>query len=419
MINYKELLNLFGKNESRLNYLEERRFVAKPEQIKDNWIKLGWAIDFLGAKIYGRNLYLIIDPEQNPRISVLGMTGSGKTSLVSWLIFDAYLKNFKTIIAFDHAGEYKHKLKAIARRTNYPFLKIMELSPPFLDYPSRKFYLSFDELEVDDLMFLFGIDEKSVVGQLLDYLCSVKNIKSIEMMKRILSNANLFKTFTGGLFNTKTALTLLRILTKEERMKFFRAENLKLEDIIFNDYIIDFVYRGYTLQEILSNTYVALFVKKLRDMLSNMYKNREVIKLITVFEESHFLVPAITKPPSSREILRSVRTTRKFGETMIFVTQNHRKMNWEIINQSRYVLFPITYSQDDVKKIFSNTYVPQEKEELYLEYYFNWGKVLYRKFGLVTWLLLDKVAFELEIFIPENYIINNPWIYKYLEEGFL
>ena len=316
-------------------------------------------------------------------------------------MFNAWLKGYKIISHFDIAFEYPDKICKVAEKY-YNFSEsdvreyILNFSPIFLKNPCERFQFDIDNLNLVDLATIFSVSDVHFTP-LLDALQVIKRFAgklNFEKLKTIVWNKNIFERITKGTVDSRTRKVLARQILKFESTNFFGKDQLNFKELFQNNCMLNFVYKDYGAWKNLANVYVAIQIRKFRRIIER-YKRRT----FSVFEEAHFLYPQRRILPSGKEIEESIRTTRKFKEGMILISQSHSDLNPLALEQSRYIFIPSTYDRKRISEIIKRLNLPYWVEIKFYELLAKAG-YWYERYGIRPWFLIDKELNKVTRFFP-------------------
>lgn len=328
---------------------------------------------FMGMNLEDKRLFYlsIITPI---RFVMLSMSGGGKT----WLLRGIADRVSQEAICFfisDVKGEMissnqplQDKYKELLGKGEIPTaMNLVSLMPRFISKYSGlpkeniPYQLSLQDLELSDLITLFGLDEEVMTDKLnvlsAAYLEIEKNkIKTIADFRNYIVKNREIKEITKKWFQ-KALVTLESFDVIGEDSK------VDLLDLMRENKNITLNLKGYEDVSLSwTRTYVAVILRK----LYRIKRDGKIKKKLFIFmDEATDFIPKRTTPSSKKEALRIIDKGRLLGISMGFATQDIKRIDENVLKQSRYIFMNSTLTQDNFKEILKEVQLWDHFDTMY------------------------------------------------------
>jgi Cdc6-like AAA superfamily ATPase len=267
----------------------------------------------------------------SPHLSVIGMTGAGKTTLVKMLIEDA-VKRGINVVVFDVHGEYGDLAQRLGGYAGPPILPLCELSDQellavtgllrvqspirmmrYLRFFVRAFCNMADKIDVQDIYF--ALQKAAEAMMMLDSINP--NVKTLDGRDSLMAEfANSLKETAGGVVYN----ALKEIVRKDEEriaaavMYLMWAASASRTALRGGDLPPLYVVNLFESKELFMTSDVT--VGLMSYIIRYLVERRQ--KAVVVVEEAAKLM---ADEAMSRVIYLALAQTRKFGVRMVLVSQ--------------------------------------------------------------------------------------------------
>jgi len=315
-------------------------------------ICLGKVIDAVGGKeVLSRELCIELGRGQNNHVLVVGATGSGKTTLVRYLLRQLSDRSDVRYLVFDVHGEYLElnafKLNPKVNKINILNLGINDkeiLVEEITGILAEVFRLG--DIQLDNLrkvlLMLLNTSENPTVDDLISLINNV--IKDKELCSKY------------GV-DPSTLKSLIPYLTQLRGVAGKSYEWINAEDIMNRNVVINL--------STVSNKYlIRVYTEVLARMLFNNLRKNPKYRYVIVFEEAHNF---ITK--SGNDIITKIlREGRKFNLNLVAITQSLHDIPEAPLSNFKWVIMLPSLLQSQyigfIKSILNEEFIKNIRELL-------------------------------------------------------
>jgi len=362
------LESLFFPRDIRETYSQNRIFVGWRREY--TWERFGtkgrW---YTSNKKEGKRTY--IDTSKSFRMLILGETGSGKTVLLRALLSRLYKSNF----AVCHLSDIKNEMRSNWKPVQEEFwdgLKEKERPEPiptqmFVPIFFKKFYnrlpdhtewiqFSMNELSENDLLTLFGVEDKDIQADILKRVYSAIQHNKINTFDEM-------RAFIQALPSTE-------VHSGSKRALLSKITDLQSKNILGTEYAQDIVpllngyidsegneirraisfncrHRKQLAKEYLQ-AYMAVIIEKLREAR----RERRIKQPLFFFmDEAHAFIPNNSNPACKQVVIDSINEDRQYGISWILSTQYPSQIPLDVVKQMQYYFLPQNIKPDIMKDI--------------------------------------------------------------------
>jgi hypothetical protein len=381
-------------------FLEVLKEKIKRITVEKDFVPIGNTMpDFSGMDVF-------LDCRDGFRCSIIAPTGSGKTTLISIILFQFYINGILPVILFDVKNEYRKKLFEAARFFGSEHVLengIIELCPYYIYKANPElrgrltnktlFQFNSNNITWSDLHTMLGIvkDENIMMRIAIDTV--VKRLRpeqrDIITLYKIFWKKDVFKVMTGGNISEQTRMSIVSRLADILDKSILGKRTFPIEENILLGNILDFCFLGYdTIPREYTQTYLAILERMIRKLLTEKTKMR----IVSVVDESRLVVPKRENPSCKQEVMTSVRITRYAGEYMIFAAQDINDIDPTIISQSKYVFISPITNKSTISMLLKDLNVPEEVKAFTEDELIPMMLVKYRKKKVRPWLMIEKTG---------------------------
>ncbi len=282
-------------------------FMAPLEEVKDllNILEKEHSIDVGTLRGYKEKIFLDVEKLIGKHLSVLAMSGAGKSNFVSVVIDELMKKgNEFPIVLLDIHGEYLGFEKKYGKRT--------------MVYPHHRIKLSFEEFEPGIVRDLVGTTEP--IEYLLTSLIQSNNFQSLD---ELITYVEGIKKKSKEVKALEWRLKRIKQLGLFQDTPFPSLEDIKIGSLTLFDF-----------SEVSDNRKLSIYSYILLKRLFEARRLNKIPPLIVVLEEAHNLAPEHAEAKLSRRIIEKIaREGRKFGMFLIVVSQRPAYLSQTLLAQ--------------------------------------------------------------------------------------
>ena len=357
------------------------------------------------GKISGLDEIKYLNFKKSKRILVIGSTGAGKTTLISGLFDRLYMSGAK-ILNVDVKGEYVYKYRPLQHYYRRFILKneeptginIMSFYPVFFSkitnyVPGENeayFQFSLRDISKFDLISMLQINDERAITAVEKAWFSLEEGK-FETWEEFLENLKYDEDIHPS--TRKTLLLKLQNLV-ENKVIGDEYDPPKIADLLNEGITVNINIKGITQFSNLSNpatAYIAIILRRVYNMKVFGELNRDDHHVVFLDELPRFC-PSIGNNPAKQEVLKLLDLSRSEKISLVFTTQDYKRIPDTILRQVNYVLIPYKINLEEACEIFKSCLpgeytVPQTFKSKIAHII---GVMKKYKSGERDWLLIDK-----------------------------
>ncbi len=369
----------------------------------------------IGVDEFGDILY--IDFSKSKKILILGKTGSGK----SWLTRSILTRYYKGVGSVVILTDIKPEYYTISQPLQAKFRKFLLKNEVPVSIPCQNFYpyfftkfvkrefpdneliqLSLQDLNYFDFLTITETIElsdlqKTFIQSLFELVREGK-IRNFDDMKEAIANSKDINMSTK-----QVLLNKISIIEKLEVIGDAYSE-FSFTDCILEKKVPILNLCGYNKlggNASIPSAFLAVILRKIMaDKVEGIIPKDE--KLLFVIDEASKFCPATGMSASKKEILDVLDLSRSEKVSMIFSTQDWKRIPETVLKQCAYVFVPYSMDFEDfryiVEKLFPQDYDYPVSFKVSMAQEF--GSMKMHKDGSRDWMLLDTEKKRRIIFVP-------------------
>jgi hypothetical protein len=288
-------------------------------------------------------VFLDINALVNKHLSILAMTGGGK-SYVSGVIIEELMKHNVTVVIVDPHGEYSTLAQAgreneMCRRFGVTpkgyAQKITEFSPNTKANPHAKpLKFTLSNMEARELLSVLNVkDIKRVLPTLKSAIDALRQAKPNYTIDDLINILDANEEVDCG--------NLIADLHYLKETDIFAATGTKISDIVQKGQTTILNMRG-----VHADT-AQMVVKRLATALYELSKEGKVPPMMVLFEEAHNYCPQGEATDCSKIIRTLAQEGRKFGLGLCIITQRPARVDKNVLSQcNSQIILKITNPLD-------------------------------------------------------------------------
>ena len=308
-------------------------------------LKAGEKVGAYIGLLKGHEMQVFLDINQlvNKHLSILAMTGGGK-SYVSGVIIEELMKHNVTVVIVDPHGEYSTLATAgreneMCRRFGVTVRgysdKITEFSPNTKANPHAKpLKFTLANMDARELLNVLNVkDIKRVLPTLKSAVEALRQSKPNYTIDDLINILDANEEVDCG--------TLISDLQYLKETDIFAANGTKISDIVQKGQTTILNMRGVNADT------AQLVVKRLATALYELAKEGKVPPMMVLFEEAHNYCPQGEATECSKIIRTLAQEGRKFGLGLCIITQRPARVDKNVLSQcNSQIILKITNPLD-------------------------------------------------------------------------
>ncbi len=280
------------------------------------------------------NVYVDVDSIVSRHLSILAVTGAGKSNTVS-VIIEGLLDVNGTVLVFDMHGEYVNFGKGVdgGRAVNIIDLK---LNPRHLSYSEFRQFAN-----VDDSAFIQDRYLRKARKEVLE-LIETGKIQSSEFWGRLLAELNKYKEDKE---NKDDRRSIIGVINKVEDMVesfgdlFDLMQRPMVDQILPRKLnVIDLSHVDERIADIVVSHVLRNALYRRKAFVRGESGERIEFPIFTVIEEAHILASSSVNTRSKYWISRIAREGRKFGLGLCLVSQRPKSLDPNALSQTNNMI---------------------------------------------------------------------------------
>ena len=343
--------------------------------------------------------------EGSPRIFVVAPTSVGKSTLMATILYQAYISGITPVVLFDKHNEYKDKLREASSFFNDSIDEAVVQATPYFIYKSNPmlraelsrcelFQFRMEDLSRDELHTLFDVGGRT---DIMKQICLDMMLRALPSEKFNLENTRDMlwgrNPRLGGLLASVSPQTKASIGSRIENIfanEVLGERVINIPKFILSNQILDFCFKGS--RKFLADTqaYISIIQKILFGFLSEQVSKRDNVRIMTCYDEVSVVAPKHGDPSCKEQILSDVQESRKFGESMIYSTQEMDLVDDFLVSQSKFLLVSPMTKKENIEKILDMINMDRSTRYWILEDVMPMVMMRYKTDALKPWVLIER-----------------------------
>jgi DNA helicase HerA-like ATPase len=293
------------------------------------------------------NVYIDIDSIVSRHLSILAVTGAGKSNTVS-VIIEGLLEKHGTVLVFDMHGEYLSFKKEIDGKSVVNLIDL-KLNPRHLSYSEFRQFAN-----VDDSAFIQDRYLRRARKTVLE-LIETGKLQSSEFWGRLIGELNAYKEDEANRDDRKS---IVGVINKVEDMMESFGELFDLLQKPMVDQIvpgklnvIDLSHVDEKIADIVVSHVLRNTLYRRKAFVRGESGERIEFPIFTIVEEAHILASSSTNTRSKYWISRVAREGRKFGLGLCLVSQRPKSLDPNSLSQTNNMIILRLIEPGDQKHV--------------------------------------------------------------------